>query len=445
MATRRLEGENWDTALLRLKAYRHPVAVAWAADRIHENRVFELCVREAIGAVECRYLYDQLDIGVAIVPGAEAAKRLREGALTGDVHFIPPTVSDGGTADWVTSNYPYGVTSTLDVPSYHFDISLNMGGKAIPDLGAPLFGGHRPYYPAGSDALAELLYGITRHQKAINFWPHIVIRLPYLRASIRNLYYVDREGITVEIHERESGGASGHELHVAWMLHDSDSRLSRDVLPVAGPASLVVQTKAEPSYISAALLSESGEHIDSRERYRSAQTLPSVSLHPSALPEAIDFLASVWKDVFGQRLLVMRTTAAAAAVVLPVETRSDFESRLSSVSVLLKSINVPDSLLSPGDASIDPSYSVERMKSALRTRLTGAERDTAIKALGVFAQVNDIRVALQHPETARRDLPATLARLNIAFPPEWPAAWDTVRTHLITALANVRNALSSVS
>lgn len=444
MATRRLEGENWDTALSRVRAYLHPVAVAWAADRLHENRVFELCIRESIGAVECRYLYSQLDIGVAIVPGNEAANRLKEGELARDVHFIPPTVSDGGTADWITSHYPYGVTSTVDVPAYYFDVSLNMGGAAMPDLGAPVFGEHLPYYPSGSDALLELLYGITRHQKAISFWPHIVVRLPYLRASIRSLYYVEGDGITIDIHERESGGASGHQLHVAWMLHDSDPRLSRDVVSVTGPGSFVVKANADPSYVSVALLSESGEHRDSRERYRQVQTLPSVSLHPSALPEAIDFLASVWKDVFGQRLLVMRTTAAAAALALPVETRSDFESRLSSVGALLKAISVPDSLLSPDDIGLDRSHSVERMKAALRNRLSDPELERATKALGVFAQVNDVRVALQHPD-ARRDLPAALARLNIIFPPEWSVAWDIVRTQLITALGQVREALQGAT
>jgi hypothetical protein len=188
MATRRVYGENWDTTLLWLRGYRHPVAVGWAADRRNQNQVFELGVREANGAVEGRYLYDQLDIGVAIVPASETASRLGEGVLVGDVHFISPTVSDGGTADWVTSNHPYGVTSTLDVPAYYFDVNLNMGGEALPDLGAPLYGGRQPYYPSGTDALLELLYGITRHQKSISFWPHIVIRLPYLRASIRNLY-----------------------------------------------------------------------------------------------------------------------------------------------------------------------------------------------------------------------------------------------------------------
>jgi hypothetical protein len=442
MATRRLEGENWETALLRIAAYRHPVTVAWAADRLHENRVFELCAREAIGAVECRYQYDQLDIGVAIVPGAEAAKRLREGVLTSDVHFVPPTVKDGGTADWVTSNFPYGVTSTLDVPAYHFDVSLNMGGAAMPDLGAPVFGEHLPYYPNGSDALLELLYGITRHQKSISFWPHIVIRLPYLRASIRNLYYVEGDGITIDIHERESAGASGHQLHVAWMLHDSDPRLSRTVVPVAGPGSFVVKTDADPSYVSVALLSETGEHRDSRERYRPAETLPSVSLHPAALADAFDYTASVWKDVVGERLLLLRTTSAAAALSTPVETRSDFESRLSSVSALMKAISIPDSLLSPDDIGIDQSHSVERMKAALRKRLSAPDLDRATKALGVFAQVNDVRVALQHPD-ARRDLPAALARMSIAYPPDWPKAWDVVRTRLIAALADVRDALQS--
>jgi hypothetical protein len=108
----------------------------------------------------------------------------------------------------------------------------------------------------------------------------------------------------------------------------------------------------------------------------------------------------------------------------------------------MKAISIPDSLLSPDDIGIDQSHSVERMKAALRKRLSAPDLDRATKALGVFAQVNDVRVALQHPD-ARRDLPAALARMSIAYPPDWPKAWDVVRTRLIAALADVRDALQS--
>jgi hypothetical protein len=181
------------------------------------------------------------------------------------------------------------------------------------------------------------------------------------------------------------------------MLQDSDERLSRGVLPVHAPMTYVVPTKADPSFASVALLNQTGELVDSRERYRSAQPLPTVSLHPAAVAEAFDYTASVWKYVFGERLLMLRTTSAPAALSMPVETRSDFESRLSSVSALMKAISVPDSLLSPSDIGIDQSHSIERMKAALRNRLSDPDLEKATTALGVFAQVNDVRVALQAP------------------------------------------------
>jgi hypothetical protein len=49
----------------------------------------------------------------------------------------------------------------------------------------------------------------------------------------------------------------------------------------------------------------------------------------------------------------------------------------------------------------------------------------------------------KHPD-ARRDLPAALARMGITYPPEWPMAWEVVRTRLIAALGEVRDALQSV-
>jgi hypothetical protein len=442
VATRRLVGESWDQALSRVGEYPHPLAVAWAANPGDHSRVFDLCVREATTAANCRYVYDHLELGVDVLPGVEAEKRLREGRLDGTAHFIPLDGTASGTADWVTSHQPYGVTSTLEVPAYYYDFTLP-GVVTMPNLDAPLFGGSQPYYPSGSDALLELLYGITRHQKTISFWTHGVIRLPYLRASIRNMYFVEGQGITIEVHEQEPGGAAGHELHVAWISNDSDQSLSRGVIPIDGPGSFGVQMDLDPAYISAALLVEGGPLVDSAERYRTVESAPpSVPLHPAALPEAFDFFASVWKDAFGERLLQLRTTSTAAALSLRAETKSDFESRLSSVSALLKAISVPDSILSPADRGhIDPSHSTERMKSALRNRLSDADLATAMKAISVLGYVNDLRVALQHPEGVKRDLPTALARFNIGYPPDWSSAWDVVRARLISSLGQLRDVL----
>jgi hypothetical protein len=63
-----------------------------------------------------------------------------------------------------------------------------------------------------------------------------------------------------------------------------------------------------------------------------------------------------------------------------------------------------------------------------------------VKAVKDFGAVNRLRVALQHPEDANPDLPTALAGFGVGYPPDWSSAWDAVRTRLIGASIQLRNA-----
>ncbi len=179
MPARRLPNESWESALARVESYTKPVALAWAAitQTLSSERVFTVSVREA-EVDDCLLVQDNLEIGVSVQSGSEAAGHLRSASPHPMVKFSLPQ-QDSGIGYWVTSGQQYGVTSTLAVPSYYFDMPLDTF-FVLPGFDAPIFGGGRPYYPTGHGAVLELLYGVTRDQGRFDLRSHLVIRLPYM-------------------------------------------------------------------------------------------------------------------------------------------------------------------------------------------------------------------------------------------------------------------------
>lgn len=400
-----------------------------------------VCAREAAAVEDITYMYPYLEVGVKVVDGPEAADLLKSGSLRDIAQFAPPD-REVGIAHWVTSGGVYGKARSLSQPSYYYEAPLSVY-FAIPDLSLPLFAVDLPYYPRGDDAVSELLFGITRYDKPFDFTPQVVIRLPYELAAVHRLYYAEGRGVVSDIVENQKDGAAGHMLHLAWKADWSDSRLARAVHQVTAPGEVAIEVDVDPAYVSVALLDKNGSLVDSAERYRPDEPMGvSVPLHPGALPEALDFLASVWHVAFHEPLIMLSNTTIAAALAVPCVTRADFESRLSSVDAVMKAMTIPDILLAAEDRGrLKPSETFMRMRSALGTRLSGPDLDSAQKAVNDFSAVNRLRVALQHPETAKPDLPSSLARFGIGYPPSWPDAWETVRARLITAAIQLRNAL----
>ena len=165
---------------------------------------------------------------------------------------------------------------------------------------------------------------------------------------------------------------------------------------------------------------------------------PTIPASPLALPEALDFLDIAWRFAFGKRqgLLRIRDTISIAKITQACATRADFESQLSALADILKSIDIPDELLS-GTQEIDKDQTLTRLLDCLRARLEASDFEGVERAVSTIRTVNGVRVAFQHSGAAR-ELPTSLVKLGIPYPPRWGDAWDRIRAATIEALRVVR-------
>jgi hypothetical protein len=164
----------------------------------------------------------------------------------------------------------------------------------------------------------------------------------------------------------------------------------------------------------------------------------TIPASPLALPEALDFLDTAWRVAFGKRhaLLRLRDTTSVAKLSQPCTTRADFESQLSALADILKAMDIPDALLSK-TRELPKDQTLTRLLDCLQTRLEESDYQEVERAVSTLRTVNDVRVALQH-SGASRELPTTLAKLGIPYPPQWRDAWDRIRAATIEALRVVR-------
>ena len=164
----------------------------------------------------------------------------------------------------------------------------------------------------------------------------------------------------------------------------------------------------------------------------------AIPASPLALPEALDFLDTAWRLAFGKRqaLLRLRETTSIAKLSQSCTTRADFESQLSALADILKAMDIPDALLSK-TPEINKDQTFTRLLDCLQTRLEESDYQEVERAVGTLRTVNDVRVALQHSGSAR-ELPTSLAKLGIRYPPQWGDAWDRIRAATIEALRVIR-------
>jgi hypothetical protein len=164
----------------------------------------------------------------------------------------------------------------------------------------------------------------------------------------------------------------------------------------------------------------------------------AIPASPLALPEALDFLDTAWRVAFGKRqaLLRLRDTLSIAKLSQACTTRADFESQLSALADILKAMDIPDALLSK-TREINKDQTLTRLLDCLQTRLEGSDYQEVERAVSTLRTVNEIRVALQH-SGASRELPTSMAKLGIPYPPQWGDAWDRIRAATIEALRVIR-------
>lgn len=168
-------------------------------------------------------------------------------------------------------------------------------------------------------------------------------------------------------------------------------------------------------------------------------TLPAV-LSSLTLPEALDFLDICWRLAFDKHKALFRFKSALdmAMLSLSCTTRDELSTRLSALANILKSMDVPDELLSAAKRQIPKDQTFTRLLDCLEGRLDAADYQACQAAVRVLRAVNDIRTAFQHNATAR-PLPAVLGMLALPYPlPACNEAWDCIRAKTAEALGVIR-------
>jgi hypothetical protein len=394
------------------------------------------------------YEYAHLQMHSRMLRADVVASALRTGrfirSAPGEREFREIGATEG-TAEWLTSGAVWGMTGPLPTPSYYF--AVQHGGQELITKGRlsePAYGPGQLYYQSGDDALWEVLYGVTRHQGRRDLMNQIVIHLPYVDAYIESVSYVDGQGVVVNIGEGGKGWAAGHELQALWKIHFSETSYQRAAQAITHAGGVTFYAGAEPAYFAASLQNEEGLLVDYVERFALPEAAAETTVLPiEALPEAFDFLASVWRNVTKRQLFAFHRVGPAAGMAAAVFNRSDFSSRLSELGEVLKAMDIDGSLIDPQRAQgLAADSALARLKIAIEGLLMPPDLEVATGAIDVLQDIVRIRVALQH-QRAQPDLKTVPARLGIAYPPDWPQAWEVVRHSAVGALRDLRQALES--
>jgi hypothetical protein len=161
---------------------------------------------------------------------------------------------------------------------------------------------------------------------------------------------------------------------------------------------------------------------------------------PLGLVAAIDYIDTVWQLVHkGEHLFRLDGAERVAKLALPAQTSEEFDSRLSGLSELLRSMRaaVPTSPSRKGGRdrplAVLETYLVQLLdpssESRIRSNVATLERVVAVRDAG------------QHGPAGRRAA-LGLGDLGIGFPvADWSAAWTAIQTATIEALGALREEL----
>jgi hypothetical protein len=175
--------------------------------------------------------------------------------------------------------------------------------------------------------------------------------------------------------------------------------------------------------------------------YQEPASVPMAAPSPLGLVAALDYLDTVWRVATpgGKHLFELHSAQRAAQLAFPAQTENEFESRLTGLGEILRSVNVPSSGGKPKgrDKPLDAlsDYLVALLPAS------GQRIRASISTLG---SVIDVRDGSQH-SAARSKTATALIQLGVGYPPAagWPAAWSVVSARTIEALDAIREELAS--
>lgn len=202
-----------------------------------------------------------------------------------------------------------------------------------------------------------------------------------------------------------------------------------------------------PGVIDNATLCRAGGHSCWRAVVEPQDVEPAVPHSPVALAEAFDDLDAIWRLAFGKekRLLFVKRAGDVVGLTQPCATPDEFDSRMSDLTQMVKSLHVLDELLPEALRGTPKEESLNRLAAVMEARLPPEERGRVVHAIAILRAVTGIRVAAQHSDAAVKQ-PAGLHTLGIAFPiRNYGEAWDRIRSQTVGAFYEIREAIRTLT
>lgn len=173
-----------------------------------------------------------------------------------------------------------------------------------------------------------------------------------------------------------------------------------------------------------------------------AQTAPSPA-HPSSLtlPEAIDYLDTVWRLRFSKRLFNLPGAARTASLSLPCSTSDEFDARLSALSDLLDRMDLPrpDTPSETGN----PPKSLDKLYAFLVQAIPPDSHGRLEEAVRLLRKILALRRGQQHHGAHNATVAAATELGFAAQIGDWGALWEQVRATVVQALNTIREELQS--
>jgi hypothetical protein len=459
MTPRRLEGETWDNLVEHVGRFPGPLAVAWATVRLpglSTATVLTFSIRATEDLKPVHHVYDRLELRRVIRTPDQVAQQLITGIVEpGLVEFTAVESDQSVEAYWVGRNDEFGRTGLMARPSFY--CAHTIVGRPFEqyvvqkaNLDAPLSGAGERYWPKAKDAIFEVVYGITRHQRRRDITLDLVVHLPYFSPHLAQVGWVEGEGLIATVADPFPVGGAAFQLHFVWSSDQAEGELHHHEASVTVPGEYRSDVPSAPFWYALGLVAADGELVDNAEGSAAIdeEDYERPPLPPEAMHEAFDFLASVWRNVFNLPFFDIKyQITSIGTLALGVGGRSDFESRLSDLSDLIKAIRIPEELLADaGGPNVVGDQTLNRLDSALRRRLGGGsvEYDRCHRALEQIRRVNDVRNGLEHSRMRRgKDFPNSTAALGLSDLHEWPNDWERLRHIVCDSVAEIRRTLQS--
>jgi hypothetical protein len=161
---------------------------------------------------------------------------------------------------------------------------------------------------------------------------------------------------------------------------------------------------------------------------------------PFTLVAALDYLDTIWRLAEGTKkhLFSYLSAERTAQLVAPAQSSNEFESRLSALAEILRTVG----------QAVPPPKGRDSPLEGLRSSLIEKLPDSAARisaAVATLHAVIDVRDGTQHTRAATKGARALIA-LGIGYPPlRWDVAWLSVQARTIEALEVLREELAALA